>query len=118
MPEKINRAEVKHVADLAKLSFDESALDKLTPQLESIIGMVDELQKVDTDGVEPMYSPTTEVNVMREDKGVQSGQRDALLKNAPDTQDGLIKVPAIIDESEDANKWFSIIPVLMNCTSN
>lgn len=104
MPEKINRAEVKHVADLAKLSFDESALDKLTPQLEEIIGMVDELQEVDTDGVEPMYSPTTEVNVMREDKGVQSGQRDALLKNAPDTQDGLIKVPAIIDESEDAKK--------------
>lgn len=104
MAEKINRAEVQHVADLAKLSFDSAALDKFTPQLEKIIGMFDDLQKVDTEGVEPMYSPTTEVNVMREDKGVRSDQREALLKNAPDTQDGLIKVPAIIDESEDANK--------------
>ncbi|HIX34804.1 MAG TPA: Asp-tRNA(Asn)/Glu-tRNA(Gln) amidotransferase subunit GatC [Candidatus Limosilactobacillus merdigallinarum] len=104
MAEKIDRQEVQHVADLAKLSFDDEALDKITPQLEEIIGLFTDLQKVDTDGVEPMYSPTTEVNVMREDKGVRSNQRDALLKNAPDTQDGLIKVPAIIDESEDGDK--------------
>lgn len=101
MAEQINRQEVKHVADLAKLSFDDAALDKITPQLEEIIGLFNDLQKVDTDGVEPMYTPTTEHNVLREDKGIRSGQRDALLKNAPDTQDGLIKVPAIIDESED-----------------
>ena len=101
MAEKIDRQEVKHVADLAKLSSDDAALDKITPQLEEIIDLFTDLQKVDTDGVEPMYTPTTEHNVMREDKGVQSGQRDELLANAPETHDGLIKVPAIIDESED-----------------
>jgi aspartyl-tRNA(Asn)/glutamyl-tRNA(Gln) amidotransferase subunit C len=101
MAEKIDRQEVKHVADLAKLSFDDAALDKITPQLEEIIDLFTDLQKVDTDGVEPMYTPTTEHNVMREDQGVRSGQRDELLANAPETHDGLIKVPAIIDESED-----------------
>ena len=101
MAEKIDRQEVKHVADLAKLSFDDAALDKITPQLEEIIDLFTDLQKIDTDGVEPMYSPTTEHSVLREDKGVRSGQRDELLANAPETHDGLIKVPAIIDESED-----------------
>lgn len=102
MAEKIDRQEVKHVADLAKLSFDDAALDKITPQLEEIIGLFNELQQVDTEGVKPMYTPTTEVNVMREDKGVRSNEREALLANAPETHDGLIKVPAIIDESEDS----------------
>ena len=48
-----------------------------------------------------MYSPTQELSVMREDVAVANNQRDALLANAPETEQGLIKVPAIIDESED-----------------
>ncbi|MGL5104307.1 MAG: Asp-tRNA(Asn)/Glu-tRNA(Gln) amidotransferase subunit GatC, partial [Limosilactobacillus fermentum] len=55
---------------------------------------------------EPMSTPTTEVNVMREDVAVKSSdqERQALLDNAPETANGLIKVPAIIDESEDGEE--------------
>lgn len=48
-----------------------------------------------------MTSPTDQVNAMREDIAVNSNQREALLDNAPDTEEGYIKVPAIIDESGD-----------------
>ena len=49
-----------------------------------------------------MYSPTDRVNVMREDVAVKSNEREEMLKNATDTEGGLIKVPAIMDdESED-----------------
>ncbi|HJA73300.1 MAG TPA: Asp-tRNA(Asn)/Glu-tRNA(Gln) amidotransferase subunit GatC [Candidatus Limosilactobacillus faecipullorum] len=101
MAEKLGREAAKHVAELAKLSFTDEELDQFVPQLEDTMHLFDDLQKMDTTGVEPMYSPTQEVNVMREDVAVPSGQKDALLANAPETDKGLIKVPAIIDESED-----------------
>lgn len=102
----ISEDEVKHVADLAKLDFDKDELGKFTAQFDNIIDMFKQLQEVDTKGVEPMTSATDRVNVMRDDKAVRQTDQDreALLKNAPDTGNGLIKVPAIIDESEDADK--------------
>ena len=101
MAEKLGRKAAKHVAELAKLSFTDQELDQFVPQLEETMHLFDDLQQMDTTGVEPMYSPTTEVNGMREDVAEKSGQKEALLQNAPETKNGLIKVPAIIDESED-----------------
>lgn len=101
MSDKINEQQVKHVASLAKLQFDDQQLGKFTSQLESIIDMFETIDPVDTTGVEPMTSATDQVNAMREDVAVNSHQREALLNNAPDTEDGYIKVPAIIDESGD-----------------
>ncbi|MFZ2353333.1 Asp-tRNA(Asn)/Glu-tRNA(Gln) amidotransferase subunit GatC [Paucilactobacillus nenjiangensis] len=102
MASQIDEQQVQHVASLAKLKFTDEELSEFTPQLESIIDLFETLEKVDTTGVEPMTSATDRVNVMREDVAVNSHQRDALLKNAPDAEDGYIKVPAIIDESGDA----------------
>ena len=101
MAEKLGRKAAEHVAELAKLSFTDAELDHFVPQLEATMHLFDDLQQMDTTGVTPMYSPTQEVSVMREDVAVASNQRDALLANAPETEQGLIKVPAIIDESED-----------------
>ena len=102
MASQIDEQQVQHVASLAKLKFTDEELSEFTPQLESIIDLFETLEKVDTTGVEPMTSATDRVNVMREDVAVNSHQRDALLKNSPDAEDGYIKVPAIIDESGDA----------------
>ena len=88
MASKITEQQVEHVAELAKLEFKDEELTKFTTQLGSIIDMFEDLTNVDTEGVEPMTSASDRENVMRED-------------NAPDTDDGYIKVPAIIDESED-----------------
>lgn len=57
------------------------------------------MSEVDTDGVEPTSSVTDQINVMRDDVAEDWHQRQALLDNAPDTADGYIRVPTIIDES-------------------
>ncbi len=74
-----------------------------TPQLEKIIGMFEELSTVDTTGVPVTSRMSDHTNTLREDVAVKSDEalREALLKNAPETANGLIKVPAIIDESGD-----------------
>ncbi|MFT8812365.1 Asp-tRNA(Asn)/Glu-tRNA(Gln) amidotransferase subunit GatC [Oenococcus sp.] len=98
MSNSLPREDAAHVAQLAKLHFSDQQLDVLTGQLASILDLVETLNEVDTEGVEPTYTVSNNVNVLREDLAVKSGQKVALLANAPETQDGQIKVPAIIDE--------------------
>lgn len=106
MASKITAQEVEHVAELAKLEFSKDELAEFTTQLGSIIDMFEDLTEEHTEGVEPMTSATDRVNVMREDKAVKASKEetDALLKNAPDEDGGFIRVPVIIDESEDGEE--------------
>ena len=97
----ITANEVKHVASLAKLEFTDEELQKFTGQLDEIINMVEQLGEVDTTDVPVTSTVTEEVNVMREDVAVKGTDRTLLMKNVPEEKDGLIKVPAIIDESEE-----------------
>ncbi|GAA3201263.1 Asp-tRNA(Asn)/Glu-tRNA(Gln) amidotransferase subunit GatC [Lentilactobacillus kefiri] len=99
MTEKISEDQVKHVAELAKLKIADDQLPYFTTQLDQIIGLFETLSEVDTDGVEPTSSVTDQINVMRDDVAEDWHQRQALLDNAPDTADGYIRVPTIIDES-------------------
>ncbi|UQS86387.1 Asp-tRNA(Asn)/Glu-tRNA(Gln) amidotransferase subunit GatC [Nicoliella spurrieriana] len=101
MADRIDKETVNHVAELAKLSLTKDQLPYFTDQLGSIMDLIDTLSEVDTEGVEPTYSVTDQINVMREDVAQNWGERDALLNNAPEVADGLIRVPTIIDESED-----------------
>ena len=97
----ITSNEVKHVASLAKLEFTDEELQKFTGQMDEIINMVEQLGEVDTTDVPVTSTVTEEVNVMREDVAVKGTDRTLLMKNVPEEKDGLIKVPAIIDESEE-----------------
>lgn len=97
----ITANEVKHVASLAKLEFTDEELQKFTGQMDEIINMVEQLGEVDTTDVPVTSTVTEEVNVMREDVAVKGTDRTFLMKNVPEEKDGLIKVPAIIDESEE-----------------
>ena len=101
MSEKISAEDVKHVASLAKLSVSDEQLPYFTEQLGQIIGLFETIGEVNTDGVKPTVSVTDQLNVMRDDIADNWQERDELLANAPETMDGYIKVPTIIDESED-----------------
>ncbi|MDN2453573.1 Asp-tRNA(Asn)/Glu-tRNA(Gln) amidotransferase subunit GatC [Lactobacillus sp. UCMA15818] len=98
----ISASEVKHVASLAKLAFTDEELQKFTGQMDEIIEMVQQLSEVNTDGIPVTTSVTDAIGVMREDVTVSGTSREELMKNVPQHQDGYIKVPAIIDESEEA----------------
>ena len=98
----ITADKVKHVASLAKLAFTDEQLQKFTGQMDEIIKMVQQLSEVDTTGVPVTTHVTDAKNVLRADVSEKGTDRDLLLKNCPDSQDGYIKVPAIIDESGEA----------------
>ncbi|MCA9765798.1 MAG: Asp-tRNA(Asn)/Glu-tRNA(Gln) amidotransferase subunit GatC [Carnobacterium sp.] len=92
--------EVKHVALLSKLEFQEEEIARFTKQIDDIITMVEHLDEVDTKGV-PVTTHGLEVaSVMRKDIATPGMDRDELFKNVKTQQDGLIKVPAMIDNGE------------------
>lgn len=98
----ITKKDVEHVATLAKLKFNDEQLEKFTDQIEDIIDLVDTLNEVDTTNVEPTFNVTDQLNRMREDVAVRSNDKETLLANAPETENGFIRVPAILDESGEA----------------
>lgn len=99
--EKLNRQAVENVAGLAKVSLDDNQAEMMTEQLDKIFDLVTSLAEVDTDEVEPTYSPTQNQTVLREDVAVNANQTKQLLDNAPEIEANLIKVPTIIDEGAE-----------------
>jgi len=96
MSEKITREEVHHVARLARLEFSEKQEERLTVQMNSILGYMDKLNEVDTAGLPPMSHATGLRNVFREDTTGDSLKREHALDNAP-ADDGVnFVVPKII----------------------
>ncbi|MGM0124083.1 aspartyl/glutamyl-tRNA(Asn/Gln) amidotransferase subunit C [Enterococcus sp. AZ194] len=96
----ISEEEIKHVAKLSKLEFGQEELESFTYQLGKIIDMVELLEEVDTEGVHFTSNVIETINVMRQDRVQPGWNRDELMRNVPETEDGFIKVPAIIDEGE------------------
>jgi len=94
---KISKEEVKHVAHLARLQFSEEEIEKFTKQLDAIIQYAEQLNELDTTGVRPTSHVLDMKNVMREDVPEPGMPREEILKNAPDHQDGLFRVPSILE---------------------
>ena len=93
----IERQQVEQLARLARIALDESTLARTTQSLGDVLALIDQLQAVDTDGVEPMAHPLDAVQRLRADVVTESDQRDALQALAPAVQDGLFLVPKVIE---------------------
>jgi aspartyl-tRNA(Asn)/glutamyl-tRNA(Gln) amidotransferase subunit C len=94
---KITKAEVEHVARLARLELSEAEQGQMTAQLDAILGYIDTLNGLDTTGVEPTATVIPMVSVMREDVVRPSLDREEALANAPDRADAYFRVPRIIE---------------------
>ena len=88
--------EVEHVARLARLSLTDSEKEMYAQQLGSILDFFTILNRLPTDGVEPLAHVLPLFNVMREDEVGQSLPRDEAIANAALTEDGQFKVPKIV----------------------
>lgn len=97
MSEVLTRADVQKVAFLARLKLSDAELDSLTTQMGKILGFVESLNEVNTEGVEPMVHAMELRNVFRPDQVLESLPRDQALKNAPKTDGKYFLVPQIID---------------------
>jgi aspartyl-tRNA(Asn)/glutamyl-tRNA(Gln) amidotransferase subunit C len=89
--------EVKHVAHLARLAVTEEEAEKFAKQLGAIIEFAEELNELDTTNVKPTTHVLKMRNIMREDKPAKGLPLEDVLKNAPEHQDGQIKVPTILE---------------------
>jgi len=97
MSRSIPRAEVEHVARLARLALSDEELDGFARELGVILEHAEDLGALDLDGVEPTAHPLPLVNVLRPDEVRPSLPRDQVLDQAPAVEDGRFRVPRILD---------------------
>jgi len=93
----ISRTDVEKVAHLARIAMTEDTMLATTERLANVLAMVDQLQAIDTSGIQPLAHPLDTVQRLRADVVTEQNQRDLLLQNAPATQDGLFLVPKVIE---------------------
>ncbi|HEY1295875.1 MAG TPA: Asp-tRNA(Asn)/Glu-tRNA(Gln) amidotransferase subunit GatC [Chloroflexota bacterium] len=93
----ITRAEVAHVARLARLGLTDDEMDRLAAELDHILGAMQELQQLDTSAIPPTAQVIPLQNVMREDVSRPSWPVDDILENAPQVQDGQFLVPPVLE---------------------
>ena len=94
---KITKQEVDHVAKLARLELSDKEKDMFAGQLSNILTYVEQLNELDTKGVEPTSHVLDISNVMREDVPEASLPQERALANAPDKAAGHYRVPKIIE---------------------
>lgn len=94
----ISRADLEKVALLARLTLTEEELATMTPQVTAILDYVDQLNAVNTDGVEPMAHAVELRNVLREDLRRTSLPRESALANAPKHNREGYLAPAVLGE--------------------
>jgi aspartyl-tRNA(Asn)/glutamyl-tRNA(Gln) amidotransferase subunit C len=94
----LSRSDVEKVALLARLRLTDAELETITGQLAQIVGYVDQLGEVNTEGVEPMAHAIEVANVFRDDQVVPSLPREEALANAPHHDSRGYLVPAVLGD--------------------
>ncbi|MGX8237052.1 Asp-tRNA(Asn)/Glu-tRNA(Gln) amidotransferase subunit GatC [Exiguobacterium undae] len=94
---KINEEQVRHVAYLARLAVTDEEVQQFTVQLEKILGFAEQLNELDTTGVEPTTHVLDLKNVLRKDEVRPSLPRTEVERLAPDWEDGQVRVPAVFE---------------------
>lgn len=93
----VDTATVRHIAKLARLAMSDDEMERLVPELNNILGWIEQLGEVNTDGVEPLTAVIDQKLRLREDVVNDGNCREAVLANAPDAQHGFFAVPKVIE---------------------
>src|SRR3954452_5609736 len=93
----ITSDQVRHIAKLARIAMSEEELERLVPELNNILGWVEQLGEVDTDGVEPLTAVIEQKLRLRDDVVNDGNIREEVLANAPEAQHGFFAVPKVIE---------------------
>lgn len=92
----VTAEEVKYIAKLAKLKFNDTEIANFTNDLNKILEYVEKLNELDTENVAPLSHPIEGANVFRNDKQNKSVDTEDALKNAPNSSHQYFKVPKVI----------------------
>ena len=89
--------QVRHIARLARIAMSDEEIAALAPELNNILGWVEQLSEVNTEGVEPLTAVIDQTLRLRGDKVTDGDCRDAVLANAPAAEHGFFAVPKVIE---------------------
>lgn len=93
----IKQDEIEKIAELARIRIAPQQIGALTQRITEILGMVDQLQAVDTRDVEPMANPLDAVQRLRADEVTEENRREAYQAIAPAVENGLYLVPRVVE---------------------
>lgn len=98
---KLNKKDIQHIANLARLDLSEEELKKYGSQLSDVLSYVEQLGEVDVSDTEPTAQVTGLENALREDKveDWDNKEREDALAQAPEMEDGQVKVRRVLDNS-------------------
>jgi aspartyl-tRNA(Asn)/glutamyl-tRNA(Gln) amidotransferase subunit C len=93
----VDTATVRKIASLARIAVSDAEAEALAPELNNILGWVEQLQEVDVSGVAPMTAVIPNHLRLREDEVTDGGIRGDVLANAPNAEHGFFAVPKVIE---------------------
>lgn len=93
----VSSEQVRHIAKLARIGMKDAEIEALVPELNNILGWIEQLGEVDTSGVEPLTAVIDQKLRLRGDVVTDGNIRDEVLANAPDAQHGFFAVPKVIE---------------------
>jgi aspartyl-tRNA(Asn)/glutamyl-tRNA(Gln) amidotransferase subunit C len=93
----VDRETVRHIARLARLEVGEAQSEALVGELNGILGWIEQLKEIDTQGIEPMTSVVATRLPLREDRVTEGGDPERVLKNAPQATAGFFTVPKVVE---------------------
>ena len=93
----VTNEQVRHIARLARIAMSDEEIERLAPELNNILGWVEQLAEVNTDGIEPLTAVIDQRLRLREDVVTDGDCREDVLANAPDAQHGFFAVPKVIE---------------------
>ena len=93
----IDIKQIEQVACLSRINLTDVEKGALREQLTDILGYIEKLNELDTDGIQPMAYATAQKNILREDKHESSFPRQKILKLSPSSSNGFFKVPKVLE---------------------
>jgi aspartyl-tRNA(Asn)/glutamyl-tRNA(Gln) amidotransferase subunit C len=93
----VSTEQVRHIAKLARIAMSDDEIERLAPELNNILGWIEQLAEVNTEGVEPLTAVIDQKLRLRDDVVTEGNIRDEVLANAPEAQHGFFAVPKVIE---------------------
>ena len=88
---------VRNIAELVQLRVDDADLEQLAEGMRNILALADQMQAINTEGVEPVSNPLDATQKLRSDAVTEENQRELFQSLAPATEAGLYLVPRVVD---------------------
>lgn len=93
----VTNDQVRHIAKLARIAMSDDEIEAMVPEINAILGWVEQLAEVDTSGIEPLTAVIDNRLRLRSDEVTEGDRRDDILRNAPEAEHGFFAVPKVID---------------------